>query len=77
MESACSISTDISTGTPKGLEIVKSAVVTSFFLVWKFRLVIPNYLSRNPVFSENFPFGKTNEISLSIYIATEISGFFE
>ena len=27
--------------------------------VWKFRLGILDYLSRNPVFSGNFPFGKT------------------
>ena len=29
------------------------------FSVWKFRLGILDYLSRNPVFSGNFPFGKT------------------
>ena len=29
------------------------------FSVWKFRLGIFDYLSRNPIFSGNFPFGKT------------------
>ena len=29
------------------------------FSDWKFRLGILDYLSRNPVFSGNFPFGKT------------------
>ena len=29
------------------------------FPAWKFRLGILDYLSRNPVFSGNFPFGKT------------------
>ena len=29
------------------------------FSIWKFRLGILEYLSRNPVFSGNFPFGKT------------------
>ena len=33
------------------------------FSVWKFRLGILDYLSRNPAFSGNFPFGKT-KISL-------------
>ena len=33
------------------------------------------YLSRNPVFPGNFPFGKT-KLVFSIYIPTEISGFF-
>ena len=34
------------------------------FSVWKFRLGSLDYLSRNPVFSGNFPFGKT-KIGLS------------
>ena len=29
------------------------------FSIWKFRLGILDYLSRNPVFSGNFPSGKT------------------
>ena len=29
------------------------------FSVWKFRLGILDYLSRNPVFSGDIPFGKT------------------
>ena len=57
---------------PKGLELVAKANGMHIFL-WKFCLGILDYLSKNPVFAGNFPFGKT-KLSLAIYIPTEISG---
>ena len=43
--------------------------------VWKFRLGILDYLSRNPVFSGKFPFGKT-KIGLPFTFQPKFPDFF-
>ena len=43
----------------EGGKIMEECKMVNTFPVWKFRLGILDYLSRNPVFSGNFPFGKT------------------
>ena len=45
------------------------------FSVWRFRLGILDYHSRNPVFSGNYPFGKT-KIGLPFTFQPKFSDFF-